>query len=236
MTNTGILTGQYVHIEQPAASVGDRIWAQIFDWFIEAIYAFAMFILSSEVLHIDSYEYFFFGVVLPITFYPLLCEMLNQGQTVGKMFCKTRVVMIDGSSPSLGAYLLRWLLMIVDGPLLSYMGVIFILASKHHQRLGDMVAGTVVIKLQSYDRNRISLDDYAYLSKNYKPAYPAAAELSLEQVNLIDRTLKSGHDERIDQLAEKVEKTLDIRRREPHTDTFLQHLLRDYHYYALEAV
>ena len=36
--NSGIITGQYVYIEQATASVGDRIFAQIIDWLIMLSY------------------------------------------------------------------------------------------------------------------------------------------------------------------------------------------------------
>jgi uncharacterized RDD family membrane protein YckC len=235
MANTGILTGQYVRIDQPTASAGDRLIAQLIDWGLQLCYLLFM-VWIMNVTGISSGEFVFWAIVMPITFYPLLCEVFNKGQTIGKMVRKMRVVMLDGASPSLGALVLRWLLVVVDGPLLAYMGILFILLSRHRQRLGDMAAGTVVIKLQSYDRSRMSLGDYDYLSSGYRPQYAAAAELSAEQVDLIRRTLESDNAERIDMLAAKVAQTLGIRQRETYTDLFLQQVLRDYHYYALEAV
>ncbi len=235
MADTGILTGQYVRIEQPTASAGDRIVAQLIDWGVQLCYLLFM-IWMITLFDIETGQTIFLVIIMPITLYPLLCEVLNQGQTVGKMIRRMRVVMLDGASPSLGALLLRWLLILVDGPLLVWMGLLFILLSRHHQRLGDMAAGTVVIKLQSYERSRISLGDYDYLSQGYRPQYAAAAELTPEQAELIRRTLESEHTDHIDLLAAKVEKTLGIKQRETYTDLFLQRLLRDYQYYALDAV
>jgi len=227
----GILTGQYVQIEQPAASAGDRVVAQLIDWFFQLSYIVMMvWILKVN----DSGETLFFFVVLPVMLYPLLMELFNHGQTLGKQIRGLRVVMLDGAPPTLGALFLRWLLVIVDGPLLFYAGLLFIILTRNHQRLGDLAAGTVVIRLQSYERSRISLDDYSYLSSGYRPHYAAAAELSLEQADLIRRTLHTDNEQRIDLLAAKVEQALDIRRRETYTDLFLQMILRDYQYYALQ--
>ena len=67
-----------------------------------------------------------------------------------------RVVKLDGS-PSIGSYLLRWLLFIVDGPLTSGLGIFVILLTKNNQRLGDLAAGTMVIKEKNYRKIHVSL-------------------------------------------------------------------------------
>ena len=235
MEETGVLTGQYVRIMQPTASVGDRILAQLADWFVQL--AYLLFVLWVTDLSFDNnLEWFFFCAILPVMLYPLLCEILNNGQTLGKMLMRMRVVMADGSTPSLGTYLLRYLLIIVDGPSLCYLGAFAIMITRRHQRLGDLAAGTVVVKLQPYERNRISLDDFSYLSPGYKPRYPAAAELSLEQVNVITRALATDNERRIDLLADKVEDLLGVKRHEEYTVLFLQTVVHDYQYYALEAI
>ena len=92
-----------------------------------------------------------------------------------------RVVKLDGSTPSIGSYLLRWLLFIVDGPLTSGLGIFVILLTKNNQRLGDLAAGTMVIKEKNYRKIHVSLDEFDYLMKNYRPVYPQSADLSLEQ-------------------------------------------------------
>ena len=43
-----------------------------------------------------------------------LSEWLLNGRSVGKIALGIRVVMIDGSQPGIGAYLLRWVLRIVE--------------------------------------------------------------------------------------------------------------------------
>ena len=236
MAETGILTGQYVRINQAAASVGDRMLAQFIDWFLEFAYAVLMIWM---LVKLDAgYIPFFIFVVLPLLTYPLLFEVFNQGRSLGKMVMKTRVVMLDGSTPTLGAYLLRWLLIFVDGPLLAYMGLVVIAATRNHQRIGDLAAGTVVVKLQSYTKIQVSLDEFDYLKEDYKPRYPQAADLSLEQVNVVTRTLAAsearGGEQRLAQLAQKVQATLGVTQHEPSATSFLLRLVRDYQFYALE--
>lgn len=70
----------------------------------------------------------------------------KQGATVGKRVMKLTVEKVDGSPMTFGASLARNLMRIIDG-LFSYLvGAIAVWASARHQRLGDMVAGTVVVK------------------------------------------------------------------------------------------
>ena len=100
--------------------------------------------------------------------------------------------------------------------------------------MGDLAAGTMVIKEKNYRKIQVSLDEYDYLTKGYHPVYPPAADLSLEQVNVINKTLSSGSKDRarrIRQLADKVRTLLSIS-----DEKFLQTLLRDYQYYALEEI
>lgn len=238
MANSNILTGQYVRINQTAASIGDRILAQLIDWFLLFAYECGAIwlIVSTET---DGFWTFFLFVLSPILFYTLLMEVFNHGQSVGKMVLMTRVVKVDGSRPSLGAFLLRWLLFLVDGPMTSCMGLIPIALTRNHQRLGDLAAGTVVIKLQNYKKIQVSLDDYDYLQKNYSPRYPQAADLSLEQVETITRTVANMRPEfapRVAQLSQKVQEKFGIERAETSDLAFLTRILRDYQYYALEEI
>ena len=60
-----------------------------------------------------------------------------------------------------------------------------------------------------------------------------------EQVNVITRTLESGEKDRarrITALAKKVQKLLSVTPRDDNQEKFLQTVLRDYQYYALEEI
>jgi uncharacterized RDD family membrane protein YckC len=155
---SAILTGQYVKIEQPTASPGDRMVAQLIDWVLQVAYL----TLAVTQFRGLSPENFILLVILPIIAYPLLAEVLGQGQTIGKWVRGIRVVMADGSTPTLSAYLLRWLLIIVDGPMMSYLGILVIALTQRHQRIGDMAAGTVVVRLGTWKKLKVSLR-YEYL-------------------------------------------------------------------------
>ena len=126
--------------------------------------------------------------------------------------------------------------MIADGMPLAFMGVLVIILNRNNQRLGDMAAGTLVVKLRSYNKIQVSLDEYDYLTRDYRPTYPQAADLSLEQIDVIRRTLDSDAPERIGQLSLKVQQLIGVTRRERDDEAFLRRIERDYQYYALEEI
>jgi uncharacterized RDD family membrane protein YckC len=71
----------------------------------------------------------------------------TRGQTVGKMVCGIRVVSeATGQPPGMGAATLRTLLRIVDGFLGYLVAFVVVLVSDKRQRLGDMVAKTLVVR------------------------------------------------------------------------------------------
>ena len=238
MAETGILTGQYVRIEQAVASVGDRILAQLIDWGVVYSYL-VMAIWIEEKLKIDNPWVIIITLLLWLFYTPFM-ELMNQGQTLGKKVMKMRVVKADGSRPSLGAYIMRWMLFLVDGPMTSFMGLIPMIMTKNNQRLGDLAAGTVVVKLQNYKKIQVSLDEYEYLSKNYTPRYVQAADLSLEQIEIIRRTLVQAEESsnfiKLSMLSDKVQEKLGISPAEHTDEQFLRRIVRDYQYYAIEEI
>jgi len=68
------------------------------------------------------------------------------GQTLGKKVMGIKVVAIDGPL-TVGKVAIRTVLRIVDGlPFFYLLGVIVVAVSKQNQRIGDMAAGTLVVK------------------------------------------------------------------------------------------
>jgi uncharacterized RDD family membrane protein YckC len=67
------------------------------------------------------------------------------GASLGKFALGIRVVKTDGSPTDLVGSFVRNILRLVDGLFFYLVGAIFVWASPLHQRLGDRVAGTVVV-------------------------------------------------------------------------------------------
>ena len=243
MAKSSIITGQYVELTQTPASVGDRLFAALIDYgVIFAYYVVAMMIINhvldrlysaSDVFLIACFILISFPVIL---YYPA-CEIFANGQSIGKMLMKTRVVTIDGNSPSVGCCLLRWILYPIDTFCTGFLGVVFIIFGKHRQRLGDLAAGTIVVKTTTNQYDFFSVNEYNYVQAGYEPTYPEAANLSTRQVDIITRTLYNSdpvrRDNLIYRLAVQVQKFLDVQLKgSPRADVFLSTVLNDFYYYS----
>ena len=241
MPEANIVTGQYVQISQSPASIGERILAQMIDIFIVGVYLIgvSLLIIEMNVSMLNSQVFFILCIYLPAIFYSFLMELFNHGQSLGKMAMKIRVVKKDGTSPSIGDFFMRWLLQIIDMGF-SFIGALVILLTKNSQRLGDLAAGTMVIRLNDYRKIQVSLDEFSYLDRHYKSVYPQAENLSLNQVDVIQRTLNSEygyeHERRIASLAAKVREHLKISDTNTADEKFLYTIVRDYQHFTLEII
>ena len=68
------------------------------------------------------------------------------GGTPGMRWLGLQVRTEHGERPAMRAYVIRWLMAVVDGYLFGLVGALAIAFSPRHQRFGDMVARTVVVR------------------------------------------------------------------------------------------
>lgn len=68
------------------------------------------------------------------------------GRTLGMRLLGIKVVRAEGGEPSMAQHFVRWILLLVDGLFAGLVGLIVILASDRRQRVGDMAAGTLVVR------------------------------------------------------------------------------------------
>jgi uncharacterized RDD family membrane protein YckC len=78
-------------------------------------------------------------------YYPIF-EVLWQGRTPGKRAQRIRVIRTDGQPAGGAAILVRNLIRILDVMLLPFLAVISMLVTSRAQRLGDLAAGTMVVR------------------------------------------------------------------------------------------
>lgn len=181
MEQVHIRTAQNVGIAFEVAGLGDRLIAALIDYLTLFAYYLGASI-TAAALGVNS-RAFFLLLTLPALGYFLLCEVFLDGQSIGKRVRNLKVVRLDGGQPSLGGYLLRWLLRPIDISLTSgLIGVVCILVTGRGQRLGDLAAGTTVVKLSpgpsvSGDTLFRALDD------DYAPTFPDVRCLSREDVS-----------------------------------------------------
>lgn len=100
---------------------------------------------------------FLIGLFLIEWFYPVLFEVLNQGQTPGKWALGLRVLGADGLPVTWSQAMVRSLLMTVDFLPFAYAaGLAAMFLGRHAQRLGDLAAGTLVVHGEVRARTRMS--------------------------------------------------------------------------------
>ena len=224
------VTNQNIEIELELASVGDRIVAFIIDALIMIAYMFLMGIIVGGV-NADGFTIFILGV--PLFFYSLLFEVFGHGQSPGKRVRNIKVVKVLGSTPSLGGYILRWMFRLVDIYLLyGGIGTVTIAASKNAQRIGDMVAGTTVIKVREIG----SAQAFAMrVPEDHKVKFTSAKMLSDNQIELMEKALAMhkthGNKQGIEKLAIKLKQKLSVESDLNDLD-FLRAVIDDYEYQA----
>ena len=232
MDNLEILTSQNVNLEIEPASVAERIFARIIDYILMISYIIVIAIMMG-VFKISDELTILFLITLPILFYDLLCEVFFDGRNFGKAVLGIKVVMLDGSSPRISSYLLRWIFRIIDEMVtFGSIAVTSIVVSSGNQRIGDRIAGTTVIRLKSKRTLSSIVTD---VPDTYNPHYTEAKNLSDDDISLIRDVLKMLHQTSYsdvsinmrEKLRAKIETKLGVK---SHTssEAFLETILQDY--------
>lgn len=170
MNTIEIATAHNIVFRYELASTVQRVLAFIVDAFILIVFTgFVGRLLGS----FQSFSFIF--ITLIVAFYHLAFEVFNQGQSPGKMLVKLRVVTLKGGTPTPYDYLLRWVFRMIDimGSI-GCLAVISISSSERNQRIGDILAQTTVISLQS-DLG-ISLESLSEFNKVDRIKYPGVTK------------------------------------------------------------
>ena len=146
----------------PLADLGSRIVAGIVDYIIIGIIVVVLSVLvflpvsvvTGPVIMNSGFRVGWlsgiFGIIAVMWFLWLIYFTSfegTSGQTIGKKLTHIRVVKEDGSKCDFGSALVRNILRIVDHlPFLYILGIILIATTEKRQRLGDMLAKTIVVK------------------------------------------------------------------------------------------
>lgn len=244
-----VQTTQNVTIDYEPAGLGYRILAYVIDWVIILVWIIGwsgiIWGLFDSVWgrYINSFDSISILTIIiigfPVIFYDLLFESLNNGQSPGKMIFKIRVVNVDGTVPSFGSYMLRWLFRVVDIQM-SYgvLAIIMIAVTGKAQRLGDMLAGTTVIDLKLSSKNKeLKISDLDF-HEDYKVTYTDVLDkLSDRDIQTIlaimdDHNMKDN-DYFSKRLADRIKDITGYTYDGPDR-AFLNKIINDYNYLALQ--
>lgn len=238
MNTIVITTTQNIELEFEPGSLGDRIIGAIVDNLIIGGYVIAIFALFSlgVLRSAASYQSVFLIAILalPVVFYNLLSEILLSGQSAGKKVAGIRVISLSGSSPSFSQYLIRWIFRLVDFTLsMNMVGVITIAATEKNQRVGDLIAGTVLVKTKRRTRITDTLFNNT-APETYRVTYPEVIHLKDDDIQLIKEvillTRHAGNSTLSLHAQQKIEQMLSIKSRNADPDSFLQTVLSDYYF------
>jgi uncharacterized RDD family membrane protein YckC len=154
-------TPESVELEFTLAGIGNRAYALLIDYVVLgliligflvfwSIFSFQLYGVIEDLLgNNNQLELWLIAISILISFfiyvgYFVFFEVLWQGQTPGKRYVKIRVIRDDGRPIGLQQATLRALLRPVDD--FFFLGLFLIVLSRQEKRLGDLVAGTVVIQ------------------------------------------------------------------------------------------
>ena len=148
-----IVTGEAVILDLPCARFPTRMLAWLLDMLIEIVILVVILILiaigmGTKVLNNASgAAVFITGLVLVIVGYPVACETLSRGRSVGKLALGLRVVADDGGPVRFRQALVRGLAGAIEcWTLFGAPALITSMLSSRGKRLGDMFAGTFVVR------------------------------------------------------------------------------------------
>lgn len=148
-----ILSSQGIRIHQEPASFAARLAAFSIDFMLMGIAWFILSIIYSAGLFSGLNDTMAIILVILIPYlYPLVSETVASGQTLGKKLLHVRVVDLEGGGPKISAFILRWLILPLDVLGSAGIGPLCVFFTKHQQRLGDLVAGTWVVRTQEYEK------------------------------------------------------------------------------------
>ena len=220
--------------------------------------------ISAADIFSDDGQYNLWGlymmIIIPIFTYHLICEVTMNGQSIGKKLLGIRVVSENGGRPGISQFIIRWLIRTGDytiviilmlnvfiflnkellvflaaSLLLLLTDIILVISSKKNQRLGDILAHTILVRTGA--RGNINETVFMEVADSYTPVFPQIMKLSDKDINaiksILDTSRKKGDFQLASMASEKIKNHLKIDTTLSPFD-FLDTLLKDYNYLSVK--
>jgi len=259
MPVVSVPTSFNISLEFDAPGLGRRALSLFIDMLVQYLYIMLVSYIMGR-LYWGGDEWSLWLILMsPVFLYHIIWEVTSNGQSIGKKMTKLRVVSMNGGRPSVSQLLIRWLLRIsdlwivillflliyfmaggggVESAIAFLFGMGFLVAdimlvanSKKAQRIGDILAQTIVIKTSAKESLQNTI--FREVEDGYVPRFPEVMRISDRDLNVIKNLLngaeKSGNHEKLAEAAEKVKSFLNIRT-DMYPYEFLESLLKDYNY------
>lgn len=239
-----IETPEAIELEFPIAGIGSRGLALLVDTLIQAVVVITVIVLSA-IISPDLGRYWetagkWMTALIIFTFFCLywgyfaIFEVFWNGQTPGKRQAKIRVITTSGRPINAFEAIARNFMRVIDSQFGYVVGAIAIAVDKKNRRLGDMVAGTVVVhELQEQG------DSYWYAQQNTTPtivSVEAISAMTPQDFQLIETFLNRRLDLPYEQrqrtavgIADRIGARLNVPpENRPSPESFLEELSRRY--------
>ncbi len=182
MENINFETTQNVELSSEKAGIGKRLIAIFIDLVVLiGTSIFISWLISSTKVINPSYQLILFSFIF--FSYNFFFELFYEGQSIGKISQKIKVVKENGESAGFWQYLIRALLRPVD--YMFALGILVMVFNKKGQRLGDIAAKTIVIQTGE----KVGFEEIAMVTvdDSYIPllSRPEAEKLSVKNIELI---------------------------------------------------
>lgn len=250
-----ITTPFNIDLEFKAAPFHRRMFAWFIDFVVLCAYNYLLYYFLIDSLDVSTEAKYVLATLftaIPSYLYPLLMEQFLNGQSFGKRAMGLKVISMDGNEPTLGQYLLRWVLGI--GNLVLFMlpyallyypfAVVFLLifylpdvlsiaVTSKGTRLGDMAANTVLID----SRRLTQIEDTIYLEiedTQYKVVFPEVMKLTDRDINGIRNLLDAKNQNKdtyiyMAKIAQRIKEVLNLNTAlDP--ESLMKQLLKDYNH------
>jgi uncharacterized RDD family membrane protein YckC len=186
-----ITTTQNVVIQFETAGVGERFTARLLDIIFMGAYALIItWITSFAISGLDGDVAEAFAPValllmLPVMTYTLWTESLFGGRSFGKMMMGIKVVRSDGSPAGIGDFAIRWItrLLECEAALFPGLAALISIISNRGQRIGDMAADTIVIRVNQKTSLRSTI--LSYVHPNYRIVFPQVERFNDRDMGII---------------------------------------------------
>jgi len=188
-------TPEQVHLEFVLAGIGSRFMAVFLDTLIQVAVFVVIFIftLIFATPPLAGHSPMWIFAILILVFFAITWgyyatfETVWKGQTPGKRWAGIRVIKSSGRPINAFEAIARNLVRIVDYlPGFYGVGIVTMMLNRRSQRLGDLVAGTLVVHEGGDEEAAVFFNTS---SQHGDYVYPQAAKLTLQEADLIEAFL-----------------------------------------------
>jgi uncharacterized RDD family membrane protein YckC len=237
MRTVSVNTSNNVAIDYDLASLQQRILAFGVDLMILVAWYVFIIVVSMDMSYTENNRVLLLVLMLPAMIYTLIFEAFFNGQTLGKRSMGIKVVKLDGRPISFAEAFQRWVFRLLEiWFTLGSVASLFISSSTRGQRIGDILAQTIVIN--THPRHALKVVDLLSMEekKDGEKRLTGVLRYTDDDMLLVKAVLdrykkyqNPAHEAAVRELATRIAEQIDLPREKVKDDIgFLRKVLQDY--------